>query len=175
MRQNRQLSGARSSVRNRATSLLADPAFAHLAIQFPNNLELEQLVLGTALQFAGSFQAIRRFLPLDAFWLEKHQTIFAAIRQIVKRSDPVDIVTVLQEAEKMGLLFNEQALASLKGKKEAHFRAFAILPTDLLDCTAKIASDAHLEGHCRLLYELFMRRKAIVECLLSMKRAQEPY
>src|SRR5690606_18626287 len=54
------------------------------------------------------------------------------------------------------------------------YRQFAILPTDLVDCTARIASSDHIEGHCRLLYESFMRRKAIVECWLGLKRAQEP-
>ena len=173
MRQRKTPSGAKSSIRELASSLAADPAFISPGIQFPHKPELEQMVLGAALQFAGTFQIVRRLLPKEAFWMEKHQTIYEAIQQITSRSDPVDTVTVLQEVEKMGLLFNEQTLSTLTGKKEEQYRQFAILPTDLLDCTARIASADHIEGHCRLLYEAFMRRKAIVECWLGMKRAQD--
>lgn len=164
----------RHSVRELAVSISADPAFTALNFQFPNNIEMEKAVLGAALQFAGCFQLVKRLLPLQAFWVEKHQTMYEAMSHIANRADPIDLASVLLETEKMGLLFSEQALALLTGKKAEHFSRAAILPTDLTGCTMVVASAEHVEAHCRILYEQFMRRKAIVECWQAMKRAQDP-
>lgn len=164
---------AKYSVRELVAALSADPAFASLGIRFPHNIELEQSVIGAALQFAGCFQTAKRYLAKEAFWLGKHQTIYAAIEQVVRRTDPVDLPTVVQEIEKAGLLHSDKALAALTGKKAEHYSHFAVLPTDLTDCTARVVSPDHVEAHAKLLYEQFMRRKAIVECWQGMKNAQD--
>ena len=79
--------------------------------QLPVNLEAEQTVLGGILIDA------KRALPIviervkaDFFYSEQHKAIFAIIQRMFTSSKNVDILTVEDEAQKMGIFETERIL-----------------------------------------------------------------
>ena len=60
----------------------------------PYNLDAERLILSLAINKAETTTIICKTLSLDAFYLQKHQIIFAAIQELNSNDKPVDLLTV---------------------------------------------------------------------------------
>lgn len=60
----------------------------------PYNLDAERLILSLAINKAETTTIICKTLSLDAFYLQKHQIIFAAIQELNSKDKPVDLLTV---------------------------------------------------------------------------------
>lgn len=146
---------------------------AQFGITLQHDLPAEQAVIGAALLTSGAFQKVKRFLPKTAFFDEKHQSIYAAMDAVSKRIDKIDLLTVTHQLKSMGL-FND-ATAKKEGNVIEMKPGGAVPRHYLIECTNSVLTDANLENHCRILYELHMRREAVRQGLRFIQQAQNPH
>ncbi|MCB0517324.1 MAG: AAA family ATPase [Lewinellaceae bacterium] len=143
---------------------------AQFGVTLQHDPGTEKAVIGAALFTTGAFQEVKRYLPKAAFFDEKHQGIFAAMDNLSKRTEKIDLLTVTHELKSMGLL-GESAI-----KKEGNvieMKPGSVPPHYPAECSNSVLSGAHLENHCRILYELHMRREATRQGLRFMHMAQD--
>src|ERR1700723_1397546 len=67
----------------------------------PQAIELEEAVLGALMLEKEALTSVIDILREDAFYKESHKKIFAAIKRLFERSEPIDILTVTNELKKM--------------------------------------------------------------------------
>ena len=110
----------------------------------PHSIEAEKSVLGSVLQSKEALFEVLEILEPEDFYSEHHKEVFEAIRELNRRSEPVDILTVSEELKK------RNTLAMVGG------RAFvASLPTEA-PSTANAESYAHI-----------IKEKAILRSLIQ--------
>ncbi|MBR1591941.1 MAG: replicative DNA helicase [Ruminococcus sp.] len=69
--------------------------------EFPHNIEAEQCVIGSVLADPSVLPAVIEKISPNYFYSEQHQAIYGIIQRMFTNNIPVDIVTVLNEAEKL--------------------------------------------------------------------------
>jgi len=150
-------------------------AAALLNITLPHNKELEQAVLGACLLDYKAFGTIRSLVTTEeVFYENKHQTVFMALERLHDRNQPIDMLTVSQAIREMGFMELSEADAQrLQGRKARLYEKHKINTYELVAITNSIASSAHLQRHTRIIYELYMRRKAITDAFTFVKQAQD--
>ena len=110
----------------------------------PHSIEAEKSVLGSVLQSKETLFEVLEILEPEDFYSEHHKEVFEAVRELNRRSEPVDILTVSEELKK------RNTLAMVGG------RAFvASLPTEA-PSTANAESYAHI-----------IKEKAILRSLIQ--------
>jgi replicative DNA helicase len=110
----------------------------------PADIEIEKAVLGVMMiERVGTALVLNNLKSPDVFYIESHQMIFSAIRDLFADGNPVDILTVTN------------ALRA-KGTLDQCGGAFYI--TDL---TSRISGSENSEFHCRILAELWVKRLLI--------------
>lgn len=110
----------------------------------PHSIEAEKSVLGSVLQSKEALFEVLEILDPEDFYSEHHKEVFEAVRELNRRSEPVDILTVSEELKK------RNTLAMVGG------RAFvASLPTEA-PSTANAESYAHI-----------IKEKAILRSLIQ--------
>ncbi|MCI6710531.1 MAG: replicative DNA helicase [Anaerovoracaceae bacterium] len=110
----------------------------------PHSIEAEKSVLGSVLQSKEALFEVLEILEPEDFYSEHHKEVFEAVRELNRRSEPVDILTVSEELKK------RNTLAMVGG------RAFvASLPTEA-PSTANAESYAHI-----------IKEKAILRSLIQ--------
>lgn len=117
----------------------------------PNNIEVERAVLGAMLQFPEAVTHVLTNFSVQhksennegVFYDIRHQHIYNAIVELIKRNSAVDILTVSSQLERIG------GLDEVGGSHYLTELAFAI-PTY-----------AHIEHHTNLLLEYYLRREVI--------------
>lgn len=109
----------------------------------PQAPELEEAVLGALMLEKEALTSVIDILREEAFYKESHQKIFAAIRRLFERSEPIDILTVTNELKK-----NED----LEAVGGAYY---------ISQLTSKIASSANIEYHSRIVLQKFIQRELI--------------
>jgi replicative DNA helicase len=109
----------------------------------PQARDLEEAVLGALMLEKDALTAVIDILRPDIFYLDAHQKIFMAIRNLFERSQPVDILTVTEELRKRG------ELESIGG---AYF---------VTELTNHVASAANIEYHARIIIQKFIQRELI--------------
>lgn len=120
----------------------------------PQALDLEEAVLGAMiLERAGLIQGIDVLKP-DDFYIEAHKTIYQAIMDLFKASEPVDMRTVVNQLRKSGHL--ELVGGMVK----------------IAELTADVQSSANIESHARIVAEMAIRRRLIS---MGMQITQESY
>ena len=67
----------------------------------PQAPEAEKVVLGTILSDSNILNDIRDLLPPDAFYITKHKEIYQAVLNIADRGEHPDIITVLNECQRL--------------------------------------------------------------------------
>ena len=70
----------------------------------PQATDLEEVVLGALMLEKEAVNAVIDILSPVAFYLDKHQKIFAAIKALFGKSEPIDILTVTNELKFRGEL-----------------------------------------------------------------------
>ncbi|MDO5036018.1 MAG: replicative DNA helicase [Porphyromonas sp.] len=109
----------------------------------PNNIEVEQLVIGALLLERDAFSLVSEILTPDCFYDNKNKTIFEAILELELEEDPIDAQTTIEKLKSMGKLnggLNEAYIATL---------------------VTQVNSTAHLEFHARLLFDKKLQRDLI--------------
>ena len=70
----------------------------------PQAVDLEEAVLGALMLDKDALTSVIEILQPKSFYKEAHERIFAAIRHLFDRAEPIDILTVTQELRKSGEL-----------------------------------------------------------------------
>jgi replicative DNA helicase len=109
----------------------------------PQALDLEEAILGALMLEKNALTAVVEFLRVDHFYSEQHQTIYQAIQDLFKNSEPVDMRTVVAQLRKAG-------------KLELTGGAYYIA-----ELTSKVSSAANIEYHSRIIIELAIKRDLI--------------
>jgi replicative DNA helicase len=109
----------------------------------PQAVELEEAVLGAIMLEKEALTSVIDILREDAFYKDANKKIFAAIRRLFERSEPIDILTVANELRK------ESELESVGG---AYY---------VSQLTSRIASSANIEYHARIVLQKYIQRSLI--------------
>jgi replicative DNA helicase len=109
----------------------------------PQALDLEEAVLGALMLEKNALNAVVEFLKPEHLYTEAHQEIYAAIVELFKNSEPVDMRTVVNQLRK-------------NGKLELVGGAYYIA-----ELTSKVSSAANIEYHARVIIEMAIKRNLI--------------
>jgi len=104
----------------------------------PQNLEAEESVVGAMLLSAAVCDEVQEYVGPDDFYRESHGTIFRVACDMHDREVPVDVVTVSNELERLGLL------NSVGGKPKLHELAALMPATGNATHYARIVKDQAL-------------------------------
>lgn len=148
------LSSVLSGTGNRAKLFARDPA-ENLAKLPPQAKDLEEAVLGALMLEKNALTAVVEFLRPEHFYVDAHKTIYEAIIDLFKASDPVDMRTVVAQLRKMGKL---------------EFVGGAFIIAEL---TSKVSSSANIEYHARIIIEHAIKRNLIEIATEVQKNAYE--
>jgi replicative DNA helicase len=109
----------------------------------PQAVELEEAVLGAMMLEKEALSQVIDILKPESFYKPAHQSVYRAIVELFKNSEPVDILTVVSQLKKAGEL-------------EIAGGAFAIS-----QLTNRVASSANIEYHARIVAQKFLQRELI--------------
>lgn len=123
----------------------------------PNSQEIEEIVLGAAMLERDGATTVVELLQPECFYNSDHSIIFSAIQAVYKRKDPVDIITVTSELKKT------HQLEIIGG------------PYKITSLTSRVSASANTESHCRILLQLFIKRKIILLSSELYKNAYDDY
>jgi replicative DNA helicase len=115
-------------------------AFGKIA---PQAVDVEEAVIGALMLEKDACSLVTDILTYDTFYKPEHQIIYRAIFKLFQESQPVDIITVVNELRKSG------ELDEVGGAK---------IITQL---TQRVASTANLETHARILNQKYIQRSLI--------------
>ncbi len=109
----------------------------------PQAIDLEEAVLGALLIEKEAVNAVIDILQPETFYVEKHQKIFRAIKDLFGQSEPIDILTVTQQLKRNG------HLEDVGG------------PVYIQQLTSRIVSGSHIESHARIIMQKYILRELI--------------
>lgn len=121
----------------------------------PQAVDLEEAVLGALMIEKDALTAVIDLLNVESFYKDAHQKIYAAIRNLFQRSEPIDILTVTQELKQTG---------------ELELVGGAFFITQL---TNRVASAANIEYHARIILQKHIQRELIRISSETIKEAFE--
>lgn len=121
----------------------------------PQAVDLEEVVLGTLLQFQYTLDDAMANLKPKVFYKNKHRLIFKAIEAVYLRGDGVDLMTVSQE------------LRTMKKLEEVGGDFY------IVELTQKVVSGANINFHSRILLQKFIQRELISNSNSIIKEAYE--
>ena len=85
--------------RTRQATVPQEDAYGH---QQPQNIEMEQAVIGALLIEQDAYSLISETLRPESFYDHRHQILFDAIRSLNAQQRPVDILTVREFLDSKG-------------------------------------------------------------------------
>lgn len=116
--------------------------------------EIEGAVLGACLLERSAQAVVLKSLRAEMFYLTAHRVVFEAINALYARGAAVDMLTVTEELRALGRLDDAGG------------------PFAVAKLAAGVATSAHLEYHCGILFQYYLRRK-LVEVLTRELAAAE--
>src|ERR1044071_9051977 len=109
----------------------------------PQAKDLEEAVLGAIMLEKNAFDTVAEILKPECFYVESHQRIFRCMQSLAQKSQPIDILTVVEE---------------LRSKEELEMVGGAYYVTKL---TNTVVSSANVETHSRIILQKFIQRELI--------------
>ena len=109
----------------------------------PQAKDLEEAVLGAIMLEKSAFDTIAEILKPECFYVEAHQRIFKCMQGLQQKSQPIDILTVVEE---------------LKSKSDLEIVGGPYFVTRL---TNTVVSSANIEAHARIILQKFIQRELI--------------
>src|SRR5687767_9237277 len=109
----------------------------------PQAKELEEAVLGAIVLEKGAFDIVIEILKAECFYVDSHQRVFKAMQSLANKSQPIDILTVVEE---------------LRFKEELDLVGGPYYVTKL---TNSVVSSANIEAHSRIILQKFIQRELI--------------
>lgn len=120
-----------------------DDAFAVNGKTPPQAIELEEAVLGALMLDQNALTNTIEIIKPEYFYKPEHEIIFKAIVSLFEKTQPVDILTVVETLRSTG-------------KLEAAGGAYYVS-----QLTSRVASAAHIEYHARILSQKYIQRELI--------------
>src|SRR6476659_1990116 len=109
----------------------------------PQAKDLEEAVLGAIMLEKTAFDVAVEILKPECFYVDAHQRIFRSMTSLANKSQPIDILTVVEE-----LRFKEE-LEMVGG------------PYYVTKLTNAVVSSANIEAHARIILQKFIQRELI--------------
>jgi replicative DNA helicase len=109
----------------------------------PQARELEEAVLGAIMLEKTAFDTVIEILKPECFYVESHQRIYMAMQSLAQKSQPIDMLTVVEE-----LRFREEL--ELTGG-----------PYFITRLTNSVVSAANIDAHARIILQKFIQRELI--------------
>jgi replicative DNA helicase len=109
----------------------------------PQAVDVEEAVLGALMLERDAITAVIDILDSQSFYKDEHKEIYAAIRRLFEKSQPIDILTVTNE---------------LRTETKLEFVGGAFYISEL---TNRVTSAANIEYHARIVAEKYILRKLI--------------
>jgi len=109
----------------------------------PQAIDLEEAVLGALILDRDAYSEIASIVDVPTFYKKENQLVFAAIKSLAEKNQPIDMLIVTEELRKQGKL------------KEAGG------PFYITQLISRVASAAHIEKHARILAQKYMARELI--------------
>ncbi len=109
----------------------------------PQARELEEAVLGAIMLEKGAFDTVSEILKPECFYVQAHEHIYRCMMSLEQKSQPIDILTVVEE-----LRFKE-LLESIGG------------PYFVTKLTNSVVSAANIDAHARIVLQKFIQRELI--------------
>lgn len=109
----------------------------------PQAKELEEAVLGAIMLEKGAFDTVVEILKPECFYVDSHQRIFNAMKSLANKSQPIDILTVVEE---------------LRSREELDLVGGPYYVTKL---TNAVVSSANIDAHSRIVLQKFIQRELI--------------
>lgn len=109
----------------------------------PQATDLEDAVLGALMLEKDALSSVIDILKDEVFYKDNHQKIFAAIRVLFEKGQPIDILTVTTQLRQAG---------------ELEMIGGAYYITEL---TNRVASAANIEFHSRIIIQKYIQRELI--------------
>ncbi|HEU0111585.1 MAG TPA: replicative DNA helicase [Flavisolibacter sp.] len=109
----------------------------------PQAKDLEEAVLGAVMLEKGAFDAVVEILKPECFYVDAHQRIYKAMQGLANKSQPIDILTVVEE---------------LRSREELDLVGGPYYVTKL---TNAVVSSANIEAHSRIVLQKFIQRELI--------------
>lgn len=139
---------------NKRAPMTSEQIFANQGRIPPQATDLEEVVLGALMLEKDAVNQVIDILSPDSFYLDKHQKIFAAIKTLFGKSDPIDILTVTNALK-------------LSGELEMVGGAYYISKL-----TNRVVSSANIEYHARIIMQKHIQRQLIE---ISSQMIQEAF
>ena len=121
-----------------------EQVFANQGRVPPQATDLEEVVLGALMLEKDAVNEVIDILTPEAFYLDKHQKIFAAIKDLFGKSEAIDIMTVTNELR-------------FRGELEMVGGAYYIAKL-----TNRVVSAANIEYHARIIMQKHIQRQLIM-------------
>lgn len=118
-------------------------------------MELEEAILGALMIEKRAYEQLDSILKPNDFYVESHRNIFKAINSLNESSKPIDMLTVVEELKKTGLLESSGGAVYIA------------------QLTEKVASAAHLEFHAQIIKQKAIERETIDEARKIINRVHE--
>lgn len=134
---------------------LYEPSPQEMGKLQPQAIELEESVLGAALLESDATFLVTSILKPEHFYKEQNSLIYSSLLELVKKGDPIDIMTVCQELKRQGNL-------------EIVGGSFYVA-----SLTDRIASAANIEYHARIVIQKSIMRETIRFGTELIKKAYE--
>jgi replicative DNA helicase len=109
----------------------------------PQAKDLEEAVLGAMMLEKGAFDTVIEILKPECFYVDANQRIFRAMTSLANKSQPIDMLTVVEE---------------LRFKEELDIVGGPYYVTKL---TNAVVSSANIDAHARIILQKFIQRELI--------------
>jgi replicative DNA helicase len=131
------------------------PSINEIGRIVPQAIDIEIAVLGAMLLDKNAVTDTIDILAKDSFYDPKHHYIFNAIRHLFANSEPIDLLTVINQLKKSGELELAGGIVYISS------------------LTNRVASSAHAEHHARIVSQKFIQREIIRMCNEVLKDAYD--
>lgn len=121
----------------------------------PQAVPLEEAVLGALMLDKEALSIVLDIIRAESFYVDAHQLIYRAMLRLFERSQPVDLLTVMEELKKSG------DLEAIGG------------PAYLAELTNRVASAANIEYHSRIIAQKHIQRELITVSTQTIRDAFE--
>ena len=109
----------------------------------PQARELEEAILGALMLEKDAYALISEILRPESFYDKTHELIFTAIQNLAIQQKPIDMLTVIEQLRKEGMLEQTGGMSYIA------------------QLSQKVVSSAHLEYHSRIVAQKYLARELI--------------
>src|SRR6186713_2377350 len=127
-------------VRRKSTIDLTTMVYGKLP---PQAKDLEEAVLGAIMLEKSAFDTVVEILKPECFYVEANQRIYKAMQSLAQKSQPIDLLTVVEE---------------LKVREDLDIVGGPYYVSKL---TNSVVSSANIEAHSRIVLQKFIQRELI--------------